>query len=82
MKMELDDPSAFCSWQSPRRNSLSGESGGPSQDGAYTPERPVPSPIAEYDRRWSFDPGRRFIRCVYHIRRDALFSALFKKLVE
>jgi hypothetical protein len=57
-----------------------GSSGG--GDSGYMLDRLVPSPIAEYDHRWSFDPGRHFIRYVYHIKRDALFSALFKKLAE
>jgi hypothetical protein len=43
-------------------------------------DRLVPSPIPEYDHRWSFDPSRHFIRYVYHINRDALFTALFRKL--
>jgi hypothetical protein len=59
---------------------LEGEAGGSSQD--YMLDRLVPSPVAEYDHRWSFDPGRHFIRYVYHIKRDALFSALFKKLAK
>jgi inosine-uridine nucleoside N-ribohydrolase len=39
-----------------------------------------PSPIPQYDDRYSFDPRRHLIRYVYHIKRDKLFEALFKKL--
>jgi hypothetical protein len=48
----------------------------------YMLDRLVPSPIPQYDYRWSFDPTRHFIRYVYHINRDTLFTALFKKLAE
>jgi inosine-uridine nucleoside N-ribohydrolase len=48
----------------------------------YMLDRLVPSPIPQYDHRWSFDPARHFIRYVYHINRDALFTALFRKLAE
>jgi inosine-uridine nucleoside N-ribohydrolase len=50
--------------------------------GAYMLDHLVPSPIPQYDDRWSFDPTRHFIRYVYHINRDALFTMLFKKLAE
>jgi len=41
-----------------------------------------PSPIPQYDNLYSFDPTRHFIRYVYHIHRDKLFEALFRKLAE
>jgi inosine-uridine nucleoside N-ribohydrolase len=50
-------------------------------DGDYMVDRLEPSPIPEYDDRYSFDPSRHFIRYVYHINRDALFEALFDKLI-
>ncbi len=40
----------------------------------------TPSPIPQYDHRYSFDPNRHLIRYVYHIDRDALFTELFDKL--
>jgi hypothetical protein len=51
-------------------------------DGAYMLDCLVPSPIPQYDDHWSFDIGRHFIRYVYHINRDALFTTLFEKLAE
>jgi inosine-uridine nucleoside N-ribohydrolase len=51
-------------------------------DGDFMLDRLEHSPIPEYDHRWSFDPRRHFIRYVYHINRDKLFEALFKKLAE
>jgi inosine-uridine nucleoside N-ribohydrolase len=52
------------------------------QASAYMLDHLVPSPIPQYDDRWSFDATRHLIRYVYHINRDALFTALFKKLAE
>jgi hypothetical protein len=49
-------------------------------DGDFMEDRLEPSPIPEYDHRWSFDPRRHLFRYVYHIKRDKLFEALFKKL--
>ncbi len=40
----------------------------------------VPSPIPQYDHRYSFDPNRHMIRYVYHINRDALLTDLFDRL--
>jgi hypothetical protein len=51
-------------------------------DGDYMLDRLEHSPIPEYDHHWSFDPTRHFFRYVYHIHRDRLFEALFKKLAE
>jgi inosine-uridine nucleoside N-ribohydrolase len=51
-------------------------------DGDYMQDHLVPSPIPQYDDRWSFDPNRHFIRYVHHINRDALFTALYEKLAE
>ena len=42
----------------------------------------TPSPIPQYDHRYSFDPTRHFIRYVYHIRRDKLIEDLFRKLAK
>jgi inosine-uridine nucleoside N-ribohydrolase len=49
---------------------------------AYMLDQLVPSPIPQYDDRWSFDNTRHLIRYVYHINRDALFTTLLKKLAE
>jgi inosine-uridine nucleoside N-ribohydrolase len=51
-------------------------------EGDFMLDRLEPSPIPQYDHRWSFDPGRHFIRYVYHINRDKLFTALFAALVK
>lgn len=40
----------------------------------------VHSPIPQYDNHYSFDARRHFIRCAYHIDRDALAWDLFRKL--
>lgn len=40
----------------------------------------VHSPIPEYDNHFAFDARRHFIRCAYHIERDALAWDLFRKL--
>lgn len=40
----------------------------------------IHSPIPEYSGHYSFDNNRHFIRQVYHINRDRLFSDLFRKL--
>jgi inosine-uridine nucleoside N-ribohydrolase len=39
-----------------------------------------PSPIPQYDDRYSFDPRRHLIRYVYHINRDKLLEDMFNKL--
>jgi inosine-uridine nucleoside N-ribohydrolase len=49
-------------------------------EGNYMLDRLEHSPIPEYDYHYSFDNRRHFIRYVYHIDRDRLFEALFKKL--
>jgi pyrimidine-specific ribonucleoside hydrolase len=51
-------------------------------DGDFMEDYLCPSPIPQYDNSYSFDPTRHFIRYVYHINRDKLFEALFKKLAE
>ena len=38
------------------------------------------SPIPEYDHRYAFDATRHFIRYVYHVDRDRLFTDLFTRL--
>lgn len=40
------------------------------------------SPIPEYDHKWGVDRTRHFIRYVYGINRDALFSDLVEKLTK
>lgn len=40
----------------------------------------TPSPIPQYDHRYSFDPRRHPIRYVYKINRDALLTDLVSKL--
>ena len=40
----------------------------------------VPTPVPEYDHRWSQDPGRPLCRMVYHIHRDALFADLVEHI--
>lgn len=42
----------------------------------------IPSPIPEYDNRYSSDPERHLIRYVTAIHRDALFEDLFARLGE
>jgi len=51
-------------------------------DGDYMLDRLEHIPIPQYDHHYSFDPTRHFYRYVYHINRDKLFEALFKKLAE
>jgi inosine-uridine nucleoside N-ribohydrolase len=48
--------------------------------GDFMEDHLCPSPIPQYDDHYSFDPLRHLIRYVYHIKRDNLFEALFKKL--
>ena len=40
----------------------------------------IPTPVPQYDHRWSLDPRRPFCRYVYGIQRDALFADLFEVL--
>ncbi|MDR2747018.1 MAG: nucleoside hydrolase [Treponema sp.] len=49
-------------------------------DGDFMQDRLEPSPIPEYDHRWSIDPRRHLYRYVYRINRDKLFEELFKRL--
>ncbi|MDR0494584.1 MAG: nucleoside hydrolase [Treponema sp.] len=51
-------------------------------DGDFMLDRLEHIPIPQYDHHYSFDPNRHFYRYVYHINRDKLFEALFKKLAE
>lgn len=46
----------------------------------FMQSRLIPSPIPEYDRHYSFDARRHFIKYVHLIYRDALFEDLFRKL--
>jgi inosine-uridine nucleoside N-ribohydrolase len=49
-------------------------------DGAFMEDYLGPIPIPQYDHHYSFDPARHLYRYVYHIHRDTLFEALFRKL--
>lgn len=40
----------------------------------------IPAPIPEYDHYYSQDPTRHLIRYVYGLKRDAIFTDLFRKL--
>ncbi|MDR0473045.1 MAG: nucleoside hydrolase [Treponema sp.] len=51
-------------------------------DGDFMLDRLEHIPVPQYDHHYSFDPTRHFYRYVYHINRDKLFEALFKKLAE
>jgi hypothetical protein len=51
-------------------------------DGDFMEDRLEPSPIPEYDHRWSIDPRRHLYRYVYRIHRDKLFQALFEALAK
>lgn len=42
----------------------------------------MPTPIPEYDHRYSFDNARPLCRYVYHIHRDALFQDLFDHITK
>ena len=48
--------------------------------GGFTREYIVPSPVIQYDGRYSTDPSRHPMKYVYHIERDALAGDLFNKL--
>jgi len=50
--------------------------------GDFMLDRLEPSPIPQYDHRYSFDRTRHLIRYVYHIKRDNLFGDLFTKLAK
>lgn len=49
-------------------------------DGDFMYERLEHSPIPEYDDKWGFDKTRHFIKYVYGINRDQLYTDLFEKL--
>lgn len=49
-------------------------------DGDFLSDHLAASPIAEYDGRWAFDPGRHPIRYVYQVHRDRLLWDLIQKL--
>lgn len=51
-------------------------------DGRFVEDCLEHSPIPEYDHKWGFDRTRHFIRYVYGINRDALFSDLFDTLAK
>ena len=42
----------------------------------------VPTPVPEYDHRYSFDSARPLCRMVYHIDRDALFADLVRHIAK
>ena len=41
-----------------------------------------PTPVPEYDSRYTFDPARKPMRYITAIRRDALFDDMFPRLAE
>ena len=41
-----------------------------------------PTPVPEYDSRYTFDPARKPMRYITAIRRDALFDDMFRRLAE
>ncbi len=43
-------------------------------------DRLIPTPVPEYDHRWSLAPQADLCRYVYHINRDALFADLFSHI--
>ncbi len=49
-------------------------------DGKFMADQLIPSPIPEYDGRYSFDATRHFCRYVYQINRDALMEDLIRVL--
>ena len=49
-------------------------------DGDFEEDYLVHSPIPGYDNHYVLDPQRHFIRYVYHVKRDSLFTDLFAKL--
>ncbi len=50
------------------------------EQGTLLRDHLVASPIPQYDNHYSFDPGRHFIRYVYHVNRDALMEDLVRRL--
>ena len=42
----------------------------------------IPSPVPEYDGKYSYNENRHFIKFVCDINRDALFEDLFRVLGE
>ena len=49
-------------------------------DGRLMRDKLVPTPIPEYDHRYTFDETRPLCRMVYHVERDALFYDLVKHI--
>lgn len=49
-------------------------------DGGFEEDYLIHSPIPGYDKHYVFDNHRHFIRYVYHVKRDWLFTDLFEKL--
>lgn len=52
------------------------------ENARFMQDRLIPSPIPEYDKNYSVNENRHFIKCVYTINRDALFDDLFRVLGE
>lgn len=47
----------------------------------YMWDKLCPAPIPEYDKKYAFENStRHFIKYIYHIKRDAIFEDLFKRL--
>lgn len=47
----------------------------------FTSQRIVTSPICTYDHYYSFDPNRHYSKVISYVNRDAIFTDLFKKLI-
>ena len=51
-------------------------------EGKMVMDRLEHAPICEYDHHYAFDPGRPWIKYVWHINRDALFTDIFTRLTK
>lgn len=52
------------------------------EKGNLMQDKLIPTPMPEYDHRYSFDDSRPLCRYVYHINRDALFEDLFRHIIK
>lgn len=51
-------------------------------EGRIVQDRLERAPVCEYDHHYGFDPRRHWIKYVWHINRDALFTDLFTRLTK
>lgn len=51
-------------------------------EGKIVQDRLEHAPVCEYDHHYGFDPRRHWIKYVWHINRDALFTDLFTRLTK